>query len=302
MKLEQLRVFVAVAEAGELADAGSRIGRTPAAVSMTLKQIESDVGGALFEGERKGRLTPLGTYVLTQACRALAEYDRAVLNMRHYATGAYGLVRIAAVPSAATRLVTLAIEALRAKHPGVRVDVRDIDSAAVAEAVASGVVDFGIATLTEAARGLTTERLLEDPFVLVCPANHRLAALKRPLRWSDLDVNDFIANGLCSRINARPVLALIAGASLTVRNTTSLLAFVEQGFGVTLLPALAVSASSALRSLPLVDRKAKRKLDVITRQGETLNPAANALLNEVGVVARELDAILSHKDTPSQSI
>ena len=292
MKLEQLRVFVAVAEAGELADAGNRIGRTPAAVSMTLKQIESDVGGALFEGERKGRLTPLGAYVLTQARRALVEYDQAVLNMRHYVTGAHGLVRIAAVPSAATRLVPLAIEALRAKRPGVRVDVRDIDSAAVADAVAAGVVDFGIATLTEAAQGLTAERLLEDPFVLVCPAIHRLAALNRPLRWSDLDANDFIANGLCSRINADAVLALIADSPLTVRNTTSLLAFVEQGFGVTLLPALAVSATSALRSLPLADRKAKRKLDVLTRQGETLNPAARALLDEVGVVARELDAML----------
>ena len=294
MKLEQLRVFVAVAEAGELADAGNRIGRTPAAVSMTLKQIESDVGGVLFEGERKGRLTPLGAYVLAQARRALAEYDQAVLNMRHYVTGAHGLVSIAAVPSAATRLVPLAIKALRAKRPGVRVDVRDIDSAAVADAVATGAVDFGIATLTEAAPGLSAERLLEDPFVLVCPATHRLAALKRPLRWSDLDANDFIANGLCSRINADAVLALIAGSPLTVRNTTSLLAFVEQGFGVTLLPALAVSASSALRSLPLADRKAKRKLDVLTRQGETLNPSAKALLDEVGVVARELDAIVSH--------
>ena len=294
MKLEQLRVFVAVAEAGELADAGNRIGRTPAAVSMTLKQIESDVGGVLFEGERKGRLTPLGAYVLAQARRALAEYDQAVLNMRHYVTGAHGLVSIAAVPSAATRLVPLAIKALRAKRPGVRVDVRDIDSAAVADAVATGAVDFGIATLTEAAPGLSAERLLEDPFVLVCPATHRLAALTRPLRWSDLDANDFIANGLCSRINADAVLALIADSPLTVRNTTSLLAFVEQGFGVTLLPALAVSASSALRTLPLADRKAKRKLDVLTRQGETLNPSAKALLDEVGVVARELDAILSH--------
>ena len=295
MKLEQLRAFVAVAEAGELADAANRIGRTPAALSMTLKQIESDVGGALFEGERKGRLTPLGAYVLMQARRALAEYDQAVLNMRHYVTGAHGLVSIAAVPSAATQLVPLAIKALRAKRPGVRITVRDMDSAAVAETVAAGIVDFGIATFTAAAQGLITERLLEDPFVLVCAATHRLTALNRPLRWSDLDVNEFIANGLCSLINAPSVSALIAGAPLTVRNTTSLLAFVEQDFGVTLLPALAVSASSTLRSLPLVDRKAKRKLDVMTRQGETLNPAANALLYEVGVVAHELDAILSRE-------
>lgn len=292
MKLEQLRVFVAVAEAGELAEAGNRIGRTPAAVSMTLKQVESDVGGTLFEGERKGRLTPLGAYVLTQARRALAEYDQAVLNVRHYATGAHGLARIAAVPSAATRLVPAAVAALRAKSPRVRVDVRDIDSAAVADAVAAGIVDFGVATATVAAAGLSAERLLEDPFVVVCPAAHRLAALQRPLRWSDLDAGEFIANGLCARIEARAMSALIAGSPLTVRNTTSLLAFVEQGFGVTLLPALAVSASDILRSLPLADRKATRKLEMLTRQGETLNPAATALSDEVRGVAREFDGKL----------
>ena len=292
MKLEQLRVFVAVAEAGELAEAGNRIGRTPAAVSMTLKQLESDVGGTLFEGERKGRLTPLGVYVLMQARRALAEYDQAVLNVRHYATGAHGLARIAAVPSAATRLVPAAVAALRAKSPGVRVDVRDIDSPAVADAVTAGIVDFGVATATVAAAGLSAERLLEDPFVVVCPAAHRLVALQRPVRWSDLEAGEFIANGLCARIEARAMSALIAGSPLTVRNTTSLLAFVEQGFGVTLLPALAFSPSATLRSLPLADRKATRKLDLLTRQGETLNPASTSLLDEVRGVARELNGKL----------
>lgn len=294
MKLEQLRVFVAVAQAGELADAGQRIGRTPAAVSMTLKQVESELGGALFEGERKGRLTPLGAYLLTQALRVLAEYDNALLNVRHYACGTQGLARIAAVPSAATRLVPPAIKVLRALRPGVRVDIRDIDSTAVAEAVAEGVVDFGIATLTEAAPGLTAERLLEDPFVLVCPATHRLATLNRPVLWSDLEASEFIANGLCARIDAGEVLELVARSPLTVRNTTSLLAFIEQGFGVSLLPALAVCASSSLRSLPLADRQATRKLDVVTRQGETLNPAASALLDEVRRVAAELDGLLPH--------
>lgn len=293
MKLEQLRVFVAVAEAGELADAGQRIGRTPAAVSMTLKQIESEIGGALFEGERKGRLTPLGAYVRTQALRALAEYDNALINVRHYASGTHGLARIAAVPSAATRLVPPAIKALRALRPGVRIDIRDIDSTAVAEAVMGGSVDFGIASLTEEAPGLAAERLLEDRFVLVCPAQHRLTALKRPLLWSDLDANEFIANGLCARIDASAVHDLITGSPLTVRNTTSLLAFVEQGFGVTLLPTLAVGASSMLQTLSLADRKATRKLDVLTRQGETLNPAASALLAEVRSVARRL----MHRDS-----
>lgn len=288
MKLEQLRVFVAVADSGGLADAGARVGRTPAALSMTLKQIEEDLGGALFEGDRKNRLTPLGNYALAQARRALAECDGAVADIRRFATGAQGLVRIAAVPSAATRLLPAAVQRLRALRPGVQVDLRDIDSVAVAEAVASGAVDFGIATLSEAAPGLVSHRLLEDPFVLVCPAGHRLVALNRPVRWSDIDGAEFIGNGLCARIRAPAVATLMKRSLLTVRNTTSLLTFVEQGFGVTLLPALAAAASGTLSYLPLADRKATRKLDLLTRYDETLNPAADALQGAICAVAREM--------------
>ena len=287
VKLEQLRVFMAVAEAGELADAGERIGRTPAAVSLTLKQIEAELGGPLFEGERKGRLTPLGAYVLAQARRAVAEFDGALLHMHHYASGGLGLAQVAAVPSAATRLIPPAVARLRAQRPGVRVDLRDIDSAAVVEAVGAAAVDFGIATLSGPARGVVAESLLEDPFVLVCPARHRLAALRRPVRWSDIDAGEFIANGLCARIASAKVLQLTEGALLTVRNTTSLLSFVEQGFGVTLLPALAAPVSGTLRSLPLADRRARRRLQLLTRQGESLNPASSALMQITREVARE---------------
>lgn len=290
MKIEHLRAFIAVAEAGELADAGARIGRTPAALSMTLKQVEADLGGgALFEGERKGRLTPLGSYALQQARRAVAEVDSAVAHIRNFASGEMGLAQVAAVPTAATRVMPLAIQRLRVKRPAARVDLRDIDSASVVNAVSSGAVDFGIATLPGAVPGLVSETLLEDPFVLVCPIDHPLVALGHPIRWSDIDASHFIANGLCSNIDAPEVAWLTERALLTVRNTTSLLAFIQEGFGVTLLPALAAPKSAQLRSLPLHDSGHKRRLDVLVRQGETLNPAASALLAEVRGVATQLN-------------
>jgi LysR family transcriptional regulator, carnitine catabolism transcriptional activator len=288
LKLEHLKAFVAVAEAGELADAGTRMGRTPAALSMTLKQIEEDLGGPLFEGERKGRLTPLGAYSLEKARRALAEFDNALLNMQHFSRGEAGVARVAAVPSAATRLMSTAVQRLRQALPAVRIELRDIDSSAVAEAVAMGAVDFGIASLTDAGRGLKYERLLEDPFVLLCPAHHPLTRLGRPIRWSDIDVREFIANGLCSHMESPEVANLVDQSSLVLRNTTSLLTFVERGFGVTVLPLLAAPAGGALQSLPLADTEASRKLEVFTRHGETLNPAAAALLRVAREVAAEL--------------
>lgn len=288
MKLEYLRIFVAVADAGGLTTAGDRVGRTPAALSLTLKQIESDLGGALFEGERKSRLTPLGAYVLGQARRALVECDGALASIRQYAHGESGFVSVAAVPSAAIRLIPMAVKRVRIQRPHLRIELRDIDSAAVSEAVLSGGVDFGIATLNDATLGLAAERLVEDPFVLVCKPSHPLAKRRRPVYWEDIDPAEFISNGLCARIRSAEAQALDVQAKLNVRNTMSLLHFVEQGFGVTLLPTLAIPSGRRLRSIRLADRGATRKLDLLTRVSATPSPAAGALLQAVRDARNEL--------------
>lgn len=287
MKLEHLRVFMAVVQAGELAEAGEQVGRTPAALSMTLKQIEGELSGPLFEGERKIRLSPLGHYVYAQAQRAVAEFDSAVMDIRRYASGSMGIAKVAAVPSAAIKLLPPAIRRMRLRHPLMRVDLRDIDSATVAEAVATGAVDFGVATLPVALHGLHAVPLLQDPFVLVCPAQHRLAALGRAVVWDDINPSEFIANGLCARFSAPAIKNLVEGSLLTVRNTTSLLTYVKQGFGVTLLPTLAVPVTEGLISLPLQDHSATRSLELLTRQGQSLSPASQALLEMVQDVAAQ---------------
>jgi len=278
MKLDQLRTFAAVVRAGGLAQAGDKIGRTPAAVSMTLKQIEADLGGLLFEGERKKRLTPLGHVVYAQAQQALQAFDASMAHIRSYAQGGAGVTRIAAVPSAATRLLPEAIARMRAHAPKVRIELRDIDSVAVILAVRTGAVDIGIATLSaDHADRLHAQPLLQDPFVLVCPAKHPLRALKRPIRWADIDPAQCIANGLCARLLARQAAHLLQDAPLTLHNTTSLLTFVTQGFGVTLLPTLAVRAHPAIRLLPLADRSAVRQLDLLTRRDASLSPVSEAM-------------------------
>ena len=285
MKLEQLRIFATVAKAGELSDAAAQVGRTPAAVSMTLRQIEDDIGGALFEGGRKSRLTPLGSFVLERALRAIGEYDNALLKIRHFARGEHGVASVAAVPSAATRLVPSAVALMRKTHPNSRIDLRDIDSLAVIESVASGDSDFGVAGDVQDDSGLTPELLLEDPFMLICPSTHRFALAGVPVRWSDIEPSEFVANGLCASIASVELAALAAQSSLMLHNTTSLLSFVAQGFGVTLLPALAAPESGVFCAVALADPHATRRLHLWTRPGESLGPVSRTLLESVRKVS-----------------
>ncbi len=288
IKLEHLKVFIAVAETGKLADAGAKIGRTPSAVSMTLHQIEQELGGALFEGDRKSRLTKLGRFVLVRAQRTVSEHTDALSDIHRFARGEEGIVRVAAVPSAATRLLPPAVEQLRETSDLLRVDLRDTDSVAVADAVRSGIVDFGIASQLDAASDINTSLLLEDPFRLICLSTHRLAKDRKAVRWQDIDPTEFIANGLCSQISNPELASLAAKSPLMVHNTTSLISFVANGFGITLLPALAAPVSPEFVALSIQDPLAVRQLYTLTRFDETQSPAAERLINLVRDIAKNI--------------
>ena len=280
IKLEQFRVFVAVAEAGSIIEAARQIGRSAAAVSMTLSQVEHQVGARLFDGERKSRLTPLGRHTLQQARRAVDEHDNALRAIARFAGGEEGRSRVAVVPSVATRLLPAAVGEVTRGSPGTQIHIRDLDSSAIHDALITGTVDFGVAGKPSIG-GLRTEFLLADPFRLVCRRDHRLAALARPLDWRDLAGENLIVNGLCHAIDDDGWQGLIAAATLYIHNTWSILSFIEDGIGVTLLPALAQPISSELVALPLERGDLERELYVLCRNDASLSPLDQRLIDAI---------------------
>ena len=287
IKLEQFRVFVAVAEAGSIIEAARQIGRSAAAVSMTLSQVEHQVGARLFDGERKSRLTPLGRHTLQQARRAVDEHDNALHAIARFASGEEGISRVAVVPSVATRLLPAAVGEVTQDSPGIQIYIRDLDSSAIHDALIAGTVDFGVAGKPEA--GLRAEFLLADPFRLVCRRDHRLAALRRPLDWRDLDGETLIVNGLCHAIDDDGWQTLIAAATLYIHNTWSILSFIEVGIGVTLLPALAQPISSDLVALPLTRADLERELYILSRENASLSPLDQRLIDAIRRQAAQLE-------------
>jgi DNA-binding transcriptional LysR family regulator len=288
IKLEQFRVFVAVAECGSIIEAARQIGRSAAAVSMTLSQIEHQVGAHLFAGERKSKLTPLGRHTLQQARRAVDEHGNALRAIARFASGEEGTSRLAVVPSVATRLLPAAVGELTRGNPGTQIHIRDLDSSAIHQAILAGTVDFGIAGAPETT-GLQAEFLLADPFRLVCRRDHRLAELSRPLAAKDLDSETLIVNGLCHTIADDGWQALIAAATLYIHNTWSILSFVEEGVGVTLLPALAQPISANLVALPLERADLRRELYILSREDGSLSPLDQRLIDAIRRQAASLE-------------
>lgn len=287
ISLPAFRVFVAVAETGGIRGAAERLRRTPSTISMSLKQLEQDVGAALFVGERKSQLTELGKLVLEEGRELLAHYDRSRAAIQAYAGNEIGRAEVACLPSVAITFLPDIIERLARLRPAIHIQVRDMDSRSVQDAVASGLVDLGLATVPDSVSGLAFSPLFSDELALVCRSDSPLVAHQGRLRWSDLEGHCFLDHGSYGLIRDPSFFVLVERASVRVRNVLSLLALVRAGAGITILPRLyKFQSDEKLRFLPLADPNARRVVGVLTRRGRYSSPAPTNFLKVVHDVVR----------------
>mgnify|MGYP003575650015 CR=1 FL=1 len=288
LKLEALRVFVTVAECGNIKDAGERLGRTPSAISMTLKQVEDQLGAPMFESDRKHSLTDLGRFALNVAAVLLRDYERAIDLIEAYAHNRAGRLRLASVPSVAVMLIPQLLRGFVKARPGVEIELVDTDSAGVRMLVETGQADLGIASVPADSTGLDFQPLFRDPFRLICTAGSPLTARRALLSWDALEGCEMIMNEASRSLPSPGFRALTGHARFTVRNVPSLLAMVQSGIGVTLLPALAtVNLPDSLRALPLADPAALRIVGLISRHGKVASPVAMAFREDFAAAVRQ---------------
>ena len=236
IKLEMLRVFCAVAEAGRLADAARQLGRTPSAVSMGLMQFQELLGRPLFESDRKSRLTPFGHQVLRLAKDQLRSFDVTVQSIQHLASAPSGVLKVAAVPSVAAGVFPRLVQSMEAAFPGLNLELRDSDTPRVIDALTSGWADIGIASAQQPINGVEATELFSDPYGLVMAEDHPLAQGQGPVGLDEVFQSGFVRNQLCDQFTLRAFQERLGPISLTVSNLQSLLSMLVSGPWVSVLP------------------------------------------------------------------
>lgn len=278
IKIEMLRCFHAVVDNGNLMQAASALGRTPSAVSMMLKQFEDHIGAPLFEAGRKSRLTALGKMIHAEARRELIHFDKSVSMIDALAHSQAGMVRLAVIPSAANTVLPPVIERFAAAHPEVRIELRDMSSDDVVQALQQEEVDIGIATLPNI-KNIVKYELFNDHFGVICRRDHPLAADWKNLTWADVVAHRFIANGLCSMVKDDQFTPILQASLMNAPTMASLLALVNEGVGITVLPERALPPSyQDLVFLKLLDTNALRHVHVGTNSLDKLTPAVKSFL------------------------
>ena len=174
----QLRVFVEVAAQGSVSRAAEALHLTPPAVSMQIKEVESQVGLPLFDREGRGlSLSTAGEYFLVHAKRLLAALQEADNAMARLKKLEHGLLTIGMV-STAKYFVPHLLARFREEHHGVEVRLRITGNREqLVTLLQSGEVDLAVMGRPPKELATRSEAFAAHPMVIVGPPGHALAKL-----------------------------------------------------------------------------------------------------------------------------
>ena len=188
LDVRRLRVLRKVARRGSLAGAADVLSYTPSAVSQQIAALEREAETRLLERRARG-------VVLTEAGQMLVEHAELILGRLEAAEAALaglaelrlGHLRIASFATAGASVLPRAIDAFRARHPGVEITVGQANPMESVDRLRNGRLDLALTVdLDERpAEGVEVTHLFNDPVQLALHRDHPLAA-KPDLRLDEL--------------------------------------------------------------------------------------------------------------------
>lgn len=282
MTITQLEVIRAIADLGNFSRAAEQLSMTQSAVSHAVATLEREIGASLFDRGpgRPVRLTALGQRIDLHARELLRRSELIAEEATSWLGFETGKVRIASVGSVAARVLPAILTQFRARHPRVELVVHEGSDSEVHDWLGSGAADLGL--LAVPLDGLDVlGTMTEDLFMAFLPVGHPLAG-RDSIRPADLVSEPFIM----SSAGCEPLVRAWFGSTqpsveYQVRALDTLVGFVREGLGVTLMPTLVHPDDlDGLAIVPL-DPPARRRVVVAAKAGVELSPAAAAFVRDL---------------------
>jgi DNA-binding transcriptional LysR family regulator len=296
--LRRLHVLRAVAHHGTVTAAASALHFTPSAASQQIRQLGRDLGVPLLEPHgRNVRLTQAAWTLLSHADAIETRWEQAKIELDATREAPEGLLRVSGFPTAVTVLLAPMAAALRASHPRLTVRVRETGVPESFDLLFDERIDLAVVEVTPDGPALRDARfdqrpLLDDPFDLVLPRDHRLTG-RAEVDLGELADEDWVVPSAASTCHAHTMTAChAAGFTPSVAHEAvdwnAVGALVAHGLGVALVPRLARLAPDLPVTRLCCTGNPSRKLLTCTRRGGREHPAVAAALHELenGIIGR----------------
>jgi DNA-binding transcriptional LysR family regulator len=271
LDVRRLKVLREVAARGSFSAAAEALSFTQSAISQHVAALERETGTQLVERSPRGvRLTDAGRALVTHADAILGRIEDAEEELAAIAGLRGGRLRLACFQSAGATLVPRAVAEFHTRHPDVELSMIEAEPEEAQVALQAGEIDLALVydfePIPSMREGeLDTIHLIDDPYDVVVPKGHRLAA-KRSLALTDLETEPWVASTAgcgCRQISDRACqdAGFKPRVAFECDETLAAQALVAAGVGVGMLPRLALTTIHP----GVVVRNLSRKHQVIRR-------------------------------------
>lgn len=252
-RLHELEVFIAVADAGGFAKAGSRLRLSPPAVTRAISALEKRLGARVFNRTTRSlTITDVGRRFLERARRVIADLDAAEKEAVGESAAPQGHLTVTAPATFGRRAVTPVVSDFLAQHPGVTASVLLLDR--VVSLVEEGIdVAVRIGRLPDST--LIARRISEVHRILVASSEY-LAKHEAPSTPTELQLHPVIAfTGLMRNrewrfISAQKLGSVSLKPICEINDAAAAIQAAEMGHGITM--ALSYMVSDQIREGRLV--------------------------------------------------
>ena len=290
--LRQLRYFEALASQGHFGRAAEVCSVSQPALSMQIKELEGQLGMALFErAARQVRLTAFGEDFAGHARQVLRGAEELGEMARKAQEEFSGRLRLGVIPTIAPYLLPRVFKALAATYPRLDIQVRETVTSKLLAELDEGRLDTAIVALPISEPSFEEVRLFEESFVLVRPEGDADLPIPSADSLSRMRLL-LLEEGHCFRDQALSVCSLPQVRprdGFDASSLSTLVQMVGAGMGVTLIPEMAVpveTRSAAVALARFAAPEPTRTVGMVWRKSSPLI----AQLRDVAAVVRSAAA------------
>jgi DNA-binding transcriptional LysR family regulator len=289
--LKTLRLLVAVCEHGNMGRAAREEHIEPSAVSKRIAQLETQLGVPLLTRSRRGvEATAAGRALLEHARSVIFTLERAVSDVAAFGSGLRGSVTVCASASAIAEalLDDLASFMRMPAHQNIRMHVEERTSQELVARVRDGAASLGVCWDNVDLGGLEARPWREDRLALAVHPDHPLA---RRSELAFAETLDYEHVGLPPTTAVHALLQRSAASDgrtvdyrAIVSNFDAAFRVVAANLGISVVPQEVGQTYARMldvRTIALTDAWARRRFIVCFRAFETLQPAAQHMIEHL---------------------
>lgn len=272
LTLRQLRYLDALARHGHFGRAAEECAVSQPALSMQIRELERDLGVALVE-RRQGVtvLTEAGVEVARRAAPILSAAHDLADSVRRRGRLLSDYLRLGVIPTLAPYVLPQLLPELHRRHPDLQIDLLETQTKNLVSELAQGTLDVVLLALPVAKPELETVDLFNDRFLLAVPADDPLPE-RAKVTARDVHARRLVLleEGHCLRDQALSYCGdpSNAHAKLGATSLATVLQMVASGYGVTLLPEVAIDVEvrdERVKLLRFVEPQPRRNIGLAWR-------------------------------------